>query len=172
VTPHAVRFTVLGAAQPKGSTRSWGFIRKDKTTGEPLMKHGKPVIGTVTTSDNTSLAGWETAVRAAAQQQCAGAFFEGAVRLAVVFFLPRPKSAPKRVTHHTTRPDLSKLLRGVEDALTGVLWSDDARVIELVARKGYATTQAHARIVVDHAEAIEEIAMEQNLFAIVDEVRA
>jgi Holliday junction resolvase RusA-like endonuclease len=168
MTPHAVQFTVLGIAQPKGSTRSWGFIRKDKTTGEPLTKHGKPVIGTVTTSDNTSLAGWETAVRAAAQQQCAGAFFEGAIRLAAIFYLPRPKTV--KAKYHLTRPDLSKLLRGVEDALTGLLWSDDSRVVDIITRKTYAMTQPHACIVVDYAEAIEEIAMEQDLFAELKEV--
>lgn len=110
------------------------------------------------------------AVRSAAQQQCAGTFFEGAVRLAIVFFLPRPKSMPARIKHHLTRPDLSKLVRGVEDALTGILWSDDSRIVDVIARKAYAVTQPHALIVVDYAELIEEIAVDQDLFAIVEDM--
>lgn len=40
-------------------------------------------------------------------------------------------------------PDLSKLLRATEDALTGVAWKDDARVVEYVRlAKHYAGDQA------------------------------
>ena len=36
-------------------------------------------------------------------------------------------------------PDLSKLLRSTEDALTGVVWKDDARVVEYVRLAKYYT---------------------------------
>jgi crossover junction endodeoxyribonuclease RusA len=36
------------------------------------------------------------------------------------------------------RPDLDKLVRALLDALTGVVFVDDAQVVELVARKRYA----------------------------------
>jgi crossover junction endodeoxyribonuclease RusA len=160
MTPHAVRFTVLGMAAAKGNMKAFPFKRKD----------GK--LGAVVTEGTKNSKDWQLAVRNAAQQQCAGTFFEGAVRLAIVFFLPRPQSLPARVKHHIKKPDVDKLVRAVKDALKGVLWHDDAQVIELVARKGYATTQPHVRIVIDHAEAIEEIAMEQDLFAGLEEVRA
>lgn len=40
-------------------------------------------------------------------------------------------------------PDLSKLLRSTEDALTGTVWTDDARVVEYArAAKFYAGTLA------------------------------
>jgi Holliday junction resolvase RusA-like endonuclease len=40
-------------------------------------------------------------------------------------------------------PDLSKILRSTEDALTGVVWKDDARVVEYLALgKWYASTDA------------------------------
>jgi len=110
-------------------------------------------------------------VRSAAQQQCGGVFFDGAIRLAVVFFLPRPKSAPTRVKYHLTRPDLSKLVRAVEDPLTGILWSDDSRVVDIVARKAFATSQPHARVIVDYAEVLDELAIEQDLFAPLEELR-
>jgi Holliday junction resolvase RusA-like endonuclease len=34
-------------------------------------------------------------------------------------------------------PDLTKLMRSTEDALTGILWVDDARITDQHARKRY-----------------------------------
>lgn len=50
----------------------------------------------------------------------------------MVFTMPKPLSAPKtRRTWPMRTPDLSKLLRSTEDALTTAgLWRDDARVVE------------------------------------------
>lgn len=160
MTPHAVRFTVLGVAAAKGNMKAFPF------------KRGNGTLGAIVTEGTKGSKDWQLAVRNAAQQQCEGKFFEGAVRLAIVFFLPRPQSLPARVKHHTKKPDVDKLVRAVKDALKGVLWHDDAQVIELVARKGYATTQPHARLLVDHAEAIEEVAIAQDLFAGLEEIRA
>jgi Holliday junction resolvase RusA-like endonuclease len=36
-----------------------------------------------------------------------------------------------------SRPDATKLLRAVEDALTGVVWRDDGQVVVQTARKVY-----------------------------------
>lgn len=56
----------------------------------------------------------------------------------MVFTLHRPASAPKRRTHPDRMPDLSKLIRSTEDALTDAgVWRDDARVVEHRARKVY-----------------------------------
>ena len=57
--------------------------------------------------------------------------------VSIVFFMPRPKSAAERI-HHTTKPDLDKLVRAVLDALTDAqVFVDDARVHTLAARKVY-----------------------------------
>ena len=50
----------------------------------------------------------------------------------MVFTMPKPASAPKtRRTWPMRMPDLSKLARSTEDALTSSgIWSDDARVVE------------------------------------------
>lgn len=37
-----------------------------------------------------------------------------------------------------TRPDSTKLLRPIEDALIGVFWRDDAQIVHQVVRKWYA----------------------------------
>lgn len=158
MTPDAVQFTVLGAAAAKGNMKAFPFKRTDGS------------LGAATTEGTKGSKEWQIAVRNAAQQQCEGKFFDGAVRLGIVFFLPRPQSLPARVKHHTKKPDVDKLVRAVKDALKGVLWHDDAQVIHLVATKAYATTQPHVRIVVDHAEVVEEIALEQDLFASLEEV--
>lgn len=54
----------------------------------------------------------------------------------VEFVMPRRSGAPKSYTpEHTRRPDLDKLQRAIGDALTKVVWTDDAKVIDWHTRK-------------------------------------
>jgi len=129
-----IEFTVLGIAQPKGSTRA--FMR-------PGMKF--PVV----TSANKSVKGWEDSVRHALQQHASGVFFDGPVAVSLSFYLPRPQSLPRKIKHHTKRPDADKLARSTIDAMTGVLWKDDAQVVNLFVRKSYAEDQPSAVIRVE-----------------------
>lgn len=57
---------------------------------------------------------------------------DGALIAEMVFTVRKPASAPKRRrTWPSTMPDLSKLCRSTEDALTSAgVWRDDARVVE------------------------------------------
>ncbi|WP_433465728.1 RusA family crossover junction endodeoxyribonuclease [Spirillospora sp. CA-128828] len=56
----------------------------------------------------------------------------------MAFTLARPKSAPKSRLYPDRMPDLSKLVRATEDALTDAgVWADDARVVSTLARKLY-----------------------------------
>ena len=76
---------------------------------------------------------WRQDVKAAAEAVRAGAApLDGPLRLRMVFTLPKPSSAPKRRRTWPMRtPDLSKLARSTEDALTDAgIWKDDARVVE------------------------------------------
>ena len=141
--PAVVRFTVYGQAQPKGSARA--FMPKGARF---------PVV----TSDNPSLKGWERVVRDTLQtgmrrwsKEDLAALFEAPVRVVLDFHLPRPKSLPKRVTAHTRKPDLDKLARGTIDALSGVLFKDDAQVVEIRARKVHAEGSALVHIRVERA---------------------
>lgn len=62
------------------------------------------------------------------------------LRVRMVFTLRRPQrplfvcGAPCQATrcpgHPAVYPDLSKLARSTEDALTGIIWADDSRVID------------------------------------------
>ncbi len=70
------------------------------------------------------------------ERHCNGAFI-GPVAVEMTFTLKKPKSAPKRRRTWPDRtPDLSKLVRSTEDALTDAgIWEDDARVVSLRAYK-------------------------------------
>lgn len=74
---------------------------------------------------------WREAVeQAALEAMMPGAPWrlDGPLVAEFVFSLPRGKTV--RRTHHTTYPDLSKLIRSTEDALTKAgVWADDARVV-------------------------------------------
>lgn len=135
----ALTFTVWGVAQPKGSAKA--FIPKGWKRA-------------VVTSDNPKNKGWQQLVAEAAgrAKDVAGAgLLEGPVRLRVAFYLPRPQSLPKRVVHHTKKPDLDKLVRSVKDGLTRVAWHDDAQVVDVKAIKRYAEAgiSPHAVVAVE-----------------------
>lgn len=57
---------------------------------------------------------------------------DGPLIVRMVFTVAKPKSAPKtRRTWPCTMPDISKLCRATEDAITSAgIWRDDARVTE------------------------------------------
>jgi Holliday junction resolvase RusA-like endonuclease len=83
---------------------------------------------------------WREAVKyAALDARIAGAIgsvdvhrppLDGPLLVEFCFTLVRPKSAPKSRIHPDRMPDLSKLIRSTEDALTDAgVWADDARVV-------------------------------------------
>ena len=72
-------------------------------------------------------------------------FESGPVRVHVSFYLPKPKSAPKRTIPHVKKPDIDKLMRAILDALKGVVWTDDSQVTSISATKDYAEGSAMPR---------------------------
>lgn len=123
-----IAITVYGEPAPQGSKR--GFVNK-KTGAVILVESSEKVKP------------WREAVKFAALQARAGAPpLDGSLLVRMVFSVRRNRShyrtgknagilrddAP---THPNTKPDLSKLLRSTEDALTDAgIWTDDARVVE------------------------------------------
>lgn len=142
-------FVAWGVAAPKGSAKGFAVPVK----GKP----GK--FRAVVTHDNSRTKGWQQVVSEAASRALEtadpSAFIGDApVRVLAVFYLPRPKSHPKhRRLHHTKKPDLDKLTRSVNDALTGVVWNDDSQVVGLKVEKHYAPpdTAPHVVITVQRA---------------------
>ena len=118
-------FTVYGTPSPKGSTRA--FVPKGWT---------RPII----TSATKGLKAWESKIAAAAGAQANGTLLTGPVIVTIAFYLPRPLSLKKGAVMHTKRPDLDKLIRGATDALNGILWKDDAQVVNIAATKAYVKT--------------------------------
>lgn len=69
-------------------------------------------------------------------------FFEGPLLLDVVFFLPFPASIKlqelyKKQHYHVFRPDLSNLLKFIEDVAAKVLYQDDCLIVEIRCCKVY-----------------------------------
>lgn len=124
-----LQFRVFGEAKPQGSMRA--FMRRGARF---------PIV----TSDNPGLKPWRQLVADGASRAVAALppaerqLLLHGVRLTIAFYLPRPKSLPKRATAHTTKPDLDKLVRSCCDSLTQVVFRDDSQVCELVTAKHYA----------------------------------
>ena len=120
----AIEFVVRGTPQPKGSARAF--------------KHNGSGRVIVWADNRGRLKVWESCVRAAALRVRPRDRFYGPVGLTVRFELARPKSAtPAKRPHPHVKPDLSKLLRGIEDALSGILYNDDAQIVQVRCEKTY-----------------------------------
>ena len=140
----SVAITVYGSAQTAGS----------KVSG--VTKSGRRFVR----DDNPSSREWKQLVSQAAGEAMNGdGLLEGPLGLDVVFVRPRPAGhfgkrglLPSAPLHCTVRPDATKLLRAVEDALSGVIYRDDAAIVDQRVRKLYGEP-ARAEILVWRIEA-------------------
>ena len=130
-----ISFQVYGLPAAQGSKNPWG--------GEA----------------NKQLKPWRNDVAVAALASLNGEpLIAGPVSLRAVFIFPRPKShyrTGKRAGDvkenapgwKTSAPDLDKLVRAVGDALTGVLFRDDAQIVDIAVTKIYGQTPGvHVKI--------------------------
>lgn len=123
-------FTVYGTPQPAGSKRGFFIKKLNRVVITDAAKQSRP---------------WKALVSDAAQQAMnGGGVMRGPLSLRLAFFVPRPKGhmgkhgiKPSAPGYPAVRPDATKLLRAVEDALTGILWNDDAQVVEQHVFKHY-----------------------------------
>lgn len=116
-----IDIVVYGSPAPQGSKKFVGVTKSGRGLMVESSKKVKP---------------WRMDVKDAAER---AAFLypsllplEGPLRVSMVFTLPKPASAPKkRRTWPDRKPDVSKLARSTEDALSDAgVWADDARVVE------------------------------------------
>ena len=142
----AVSFTVNGKAEPRGSkTRTrWG-VRDDNAKSGPFMEHVADV---------------------AAQAMAGRPLLEGPLFVELRFWRARPKThfgtgknagvlKPSALeARPTSKPDLLKLARGVEDAMTGIVYRDDAAiVIERLAKHYGEPARVEVRVTTIDVEA-------------------
>lgn len=115
-----VQFFVPGKAAPQGSKRHVG--------GGRMIESSK------------ALGPWREHVAFAAQHAMAGrGLMSGAIIMDADFALPRIQAIRKTTPPHTKKPDLDKILRALGDALTGVVYVDDAQIVSYGdSRKRYA----------------------------------
>lgn len=141
-------FEVVGNAKPAGSKR-------------PVRAGGTGRILLVDSSGKDGKA-WRDAVAHAAAAAMLEAreteLFDGPLTLSLIFRRPRPKghfgsgknagklreNAPP---YPTTRPDVLKLARSVEDAMSGVVYRDDSQIVDEHLHKVYGIP-AGVRVVV------------------------
>ena len=133
----SIVFTVYGKAAPAGSKKS--LVPTDKH-GNPYRSKKTNRIVANTVDANPRSKGWKNQVANEAARHMTGPLITGPVKLELTFFMQRPlghygtgrndgklkASAPK---YHTSKPDVLKLARGVEDALTAVIWKDDSYIV-------------------------------------------
>jgi crossover junction endodeoxyribonuclease RusA len=151
----ALVFRVFGEAQAKGSMKTFAFHVKDQN-GQPLWANGKPVLRSVATHDNPKTKGWQQLVAQAASDAIRARnvdhqgepwkVLDGAVRVSLAFYLPRPASLPKKVVANVRGLDADKLARLVLDSLSGLAYVDDRQVVELLVGKFYAQPNEPAHV--------------------------
>ncbi len=124
-----IELTVHGLPAPQGSKK---FVGVSKKTGHGILIESSKAVGP-----------WREAVKTAFIRQFAGVLrpvVSGAVDLGIIFYLPKPGSVKR--TFPCVKPDLSKLIRSTEDALTDVgAWEDDSRVIQTHCYKHYCSEE-------------------------------
>jgi len=136
-----VQFGVPGQPVAKGRARS-GAVMRD---GKPLLVNGRPIIKHHT-PEKTVI--FENLVKMAATQAMAGLSpFAGPVELWLDIHLQIPASWSKKrqqqaaagVVAATKKPDSSNVQKAVEDGMNGVVYVDDAQIVEIRISKRYST---------------------------------
>jgi len=119
---------IEGKPAPGGSKTAFGFKDKLDKIHARIVDAGKGNLD------------WKNLCKFEASRQYTGEPIRGtAVWAHFVFTMPRNKShffrgaranvlRPNAPCFHLVKPDTTKLIRSTEDALTGVIWGDDAIV--------------------------------------------
>lgn len=125
-----ISFTVYGEPTPKGRPK---FFRRGN------------FVGTYT-PDKTKVA--EESIQMQSLQHKPEKPMEGPLVLKLAFYrakgMPSTKIGRQRALageiRPTTKPDLDNLTKTVKDALNGIIWIDDAQIIEVFAQKFFSDT--------------------------------
>ena len=144
-----ITFKVYGTPKPAGSKRAFPIRRGGVFTGRVAV-----------VDDCAKSRDWKQQVSSAAAQAMSGivtGLIEGPLKLKVSFYLSRPIGHFRTGAHAGTlrqsaprwpavRPDLTKLVRAVEDAMLHVVYRDDAQIVCQEIAKRYASSQTYVEI--------------------------
>ena len=163
-----IEFSIIGKAQTAGSKRAFPFQRPDGS------------LGVRVSDDNPKSGDWKANVGWAAisARPVGQGLLEGPLSVEFTFEVPRPQghfgkrgllaSAP---AHPTTRPDVLKLARAVEDALSGIVYRDDSQIVREVLVKKYGE-QARLTVRLERPHAYVESAKPEQPLLISDPINA
>jgi len=121
---------VKGTPAPQGSKRAFANPKNPS----------KPIV----TESSKRLPGWRREIRRVVAPLMDGReLLDGPLEVRVTFVFQRPQHhhvagdrsrplKPNAPVYHAQAPDLSKLLRGMEDDLNKLVWTDDSRIARFV----------------------------------------
>lgn len=153
-----MQIIVYGQPAPQGSKKFLGNT-----------KSGRGII----VENSTKTKPWRSDVMAAASlvmEREQHVTFEGAVAVRLAFSFWRPASVkPNKRPYPSVAPDLAKLARAVEDALTGAgIWKDDCLIVHEVLSKHYcgeddmALDHPGCIIIVQEMKGVDELTWQRN----------
>lgn len=140
-----IAIDVLGTPAPKGSSRA--ILARGRGRPRAVLVPGGSDV------NKAALKAWDIAVSAAAAIRLGNVgwprFVDAALTVTVVFRIARPDGhwrkgkygeslKPSAPAFPATKPDVDKLARSTLDALTGIVWDDDSRIVCLSVAKVYA----------------------------------
>lgn len=131
-----IEFFIAGIPAPGGSKR---YVGKNKRTGRALL-----------IDDAKGNKTWRERVAWTARQKLGSMQpLDVPLQVQFIFYVKRPKGHYNAKGHikasapmfPTPKPDVLKLARSTEDALTGIIWQDDAGTVSLSLAKRYAVAE-------------------------------
>jgi Holliday junction resolvase RusA-like endonuclease len=117
---------------PEGSYKlSFPIVPRPKERARVSFRGGKARAYTPSKTRN-----FEAEIRLLAREEFGESPLECPLNVCFYFYMPRPKSVRRK--NHTVKPDLSNLVKAVEDACNGIIWKDDSQIIIMSAHKIYS----------------------------------
>lgn len=80
---------------------------------------------------------WEQLIRSAAQEYVPDKLLDGPLSVEATFYLLKPKSKPKKCLYPATKPDHDNLEKALYDALEGIIYTNDSRIVDKTFKKRY-----------------------------------
>ena len=117
--------------------RAISFVAYGSPVPKARARTVRTASGRTVTYTPKQTASWEESVKIQALKHRPDKLFDGPLSLEVTFYLLKPKSRPKRERYPDRKPDLDNLVKSVKDALEGVIYTNDSRIVREVVTKLY-----------------------------------